>query len=190
MTLINRVLLLLLLPLGFCFGVHIPDVSYFPIGPNYSENLVSGRSNTIGISLKIEIPRTGGTIDRFILNWYLAMKLSDQKFNYIVTMTLFTNGNMFLNEMRDGAYERIFPAMLEIFPAVPAFDKPLEIGENISFRLIKYYNRFSDPSLGQRTYNNIIAGELNLLDQACLIYFSKDYGIIMIKTGEETFLEK
>ncbi len=178
---------LLLLPVGASYCVHIPDVLYFPVVPNYSESLVSDKSNAIDISLKIEIPRTSETIDKFILNWLVIMKLSNEKFIYSIRMFLLTNGNIYLSEMRDGAYERTFPSMPDILPSAPVFNKTFEIGENMSFKLIKYYNKFSDPFM-DKSYYNVISGELKLLDQACQIFFSKDNGIIMIKTGEETFL--
>lgn len=125
MTPINKLILLLfavfslLFSFRRSFSVHIPDISYFPVNPNYSESLASNKSNTIDISLKIEIPRTSETIDKFFLNWLIIMKLSNEKFIYSLKMTLLTNGNIYLNELRDGAYTRTFRPCCTFFRRFP-----------------------------------------------------------------------
>ncbi len=171
------------------YSIRMPEVPYFPVYPNYSFNLTGDKGSTISMTLRIDIPNENETIDKFFLNWSMIMKSGPDKLAYSLRLILLTNGNIYLDQMKDGVYERSFPPEIIIFPSAPVFNRELEIGENISFKFTRFIGRLSDAALSQ-VYYNVIEGELKLLDRDCRIYFSKDNGVVMIRTPDETYIQK
>ncbi len=171
------------------YCIRFPDISYFPILPNYSFSLISGKSNTLDVSMKIEIPRDEEIYDKFFLNCLIVLNIDKEKLIYSLRFTLMTNGDVYLTEMRDSAFQRSFPPDILIFPVYPSYDKPVVIGENISLKYSKSFGKMSEKDF-KKVYNNVVTAELKLLDDPCLIYFSKDYGIVGIKARDEVFRRK
>ena len=169
------------------WGISFPQVALFPVKVGYSFTLFSETGNRIEFSELLQLPEDiqSGIWVLWKCNFFIA----DKKEEYILTLWINYDGEVYLYSLKDRVYERGFDNIPLVFSSGIEYNKPISLGEKISLIYIAEYNNFIHSKTKIRL-GGVIKAKLNIGNNQYLLYFVKDNGLYIIETPDEIFVKK
>lgn len=169
------------------WAISFPELSLFPVKLSYSFSLFSNKGKSIDFSEAIQLSED---IESGVwVLWKFKINLSNIKEEYTLTFWVNNEGATYLYSLKDKVYERIFDDMPLVFSGIIEYNKPIQLGKNISLEYRGEYKNFTHPKTNMKL-NNVILAVLSINEARYQMYFVKDNGLYILEIPDEIFVRK
>ncbi len=177
-------LLLWVLPLQVVSALDFPYVYFFSFTPSFKFALESDRGNTLRFDTNIELTPDYNDSKVLYLKFFMTWVKDGETIKYVLRFMVDPGGNVYLNEIDDGAYNRMFFDQVMFFPRNVAMGSTYQLGDNIKIDFVKKLNSLT---VNDKKFYDVIETRITLADKEWTVYFARSNGIIGIKCADETY---
>lgn len=174
----------LLMTFQTAHALDFPYVFFFSFTPGFKFSLESDRGNTLRFDTNIELTPDYNDSKVLYLKFFVTWVKDDETIKYVIKLMVDPQGNVYLNEIGDGVYSRMFFDQIMFFPRDVRAGSSYVLGDNIS---IDYVKKLNSLTVNNKTFYDVFESQIKMADKVWTVYFARSNGIIGIKCADETY---